>query len=191
MLIARCLIWIILLSVGFVTNVLAVSTAQIPDKPNAPQVLAPTTVPPDVFQCERHFIYQGKTLDCDSNTRRDGEKLRPYFAHNPEAISELNLYQKGRSAAMTSAYVSGFGLVIGIAGYLITRGMNNPDGTITATGDLIRSITTVGGISLMGGSFIFGLALLSFNESHLQNAINLHNKAQPENPIQLQFSKHF
>lgn len=161
----------------------------IPEKPSAPG-LRPRQVPEDVFQCARYYSLNGKRLDCDSNVRRDGEKLRPILEPVPEAIAALNQYQRNRRSLKTAAYVGTGGILIAAAGWLVARAFFSNPGTTeaTSTGIVIRNMATLSGLSVSIGSVVYGLTLTRTNERNLGRAVDLYNAARPEQPIELQFT---
>jgi hypothetical protein len=157
---------------------------QIPHSPSTPPSLN-QKVPPDLFNCKRKFVYQGRTLDCDSELARDGENLRPIVQTVPEAESELNIYQRDRSRIQKLAYVGSVGLASALIGTVVFRRV---EGLNTIA---LRNVTVLGGLGLVAGSTLLGLALLSTNESHLSRSVDLYNQARPSTPIQIQFSTGF
>lgn len=132
----------------------------------------------DPFVCQRFFVYRKKKLFCDSNLGMDAEKLRPIVLSSPEAIDELDLYQKNRRFLRQTAYVGTVGLIIGILSYTL----------ISKNETLLRSGLTLTGVGLAGGSLIYGFSLSQTNESHLGNAVRIHNDRNPMDQIELQFS---
>lgn len=161
--------------------------SQIPQSPSAPPSLS-QQAPTDLFHCERKFVYQGKTLDCDSNIQRDGENLRPIIQDVPAAISELDAYQRNRRTLRKTAYVASLGVLAMIAGYFATHATGNGKFRNDDTSLRTLSYLVVGGAVLTAGSFIYGFTLYKTNESHLGNAINEFNQARPNTPIEIQFS---
>ncbi len=153
----------------------------------APNSLAKVP-PPDLFQCSRYFVYRGRVLQCDSNLNRDGENLRPILQDTPAAIAELDTYQSNRRNLQKAAYTGTLGLAVVIGSSLITTLFSDVD---TDSGKRLNSYLRVGGGLLTIGSGIYGLAVLRTNERHLENAVHLHNQAQPDNPIQLKFTAEF
>lgn len=146
----------------------------IPDQPSAPPSLF-KKVPPETFHCERFFIYEGKTYGCDSDVRPDGEGLRAILQDTPAAASALNAYQKGRSSLQNTAYIGSLGILVLIAGAVGGGG----------TG---KQIMLLSGTAIFGGAFLYGFTSLKANEANLNRAVELHNQAVPDKPIQLQFS---
>jgi len=152
----------------------------IPTLPSTPPQLGPS-LKVRYFSCNRQFLHQGNLNLIDSYHRQDGEKLRSVINDVPEAVSELNIYQRNRRRVMTAAYVSSIGLLV----FLISQ-------VIPADGDQgiknIRRNMTYGGPAISLGSIIYSFTLIKRNETHLDNAVNNYNAARPEDPIKLQFS---
>ena len=148
--------------------------APIPHQPSAPPQLFERTAP-DTFRCQRFFVYQGKTLGCDSSLHADAEKLRPILSSVPEALSDLNNYQRTQRWLASTAYVGSAGLVLLLAG-LFGGGGNG------------KKIMYLGGGSIFLGSIAFGLTEMRINEGKLGDAVNTYNRAKPNDPILLQFN---
>ena len=161
-----------------------------PAKPTAPLALKQPEVH-DAFRCERRFLYKGKIFGCDSNVQRDAERLRPILTDVPPALAELDTYQRNRQNIRSAAYVGSIGLLAALGGFLVSRTFTNKDGQLTDTGTAIRGYSLAAGLGLTGLSLVYGLSILSTNESHIDNAVLLHNKAHPDTPIELQFSTGF
>jgi hypothetical protein len=51
-----------------------------------------------------------------------------------------------------------------------------------------KQVLVLSGASLTAGSFIYGFTSARANETHLNEAVRLHNLAKPDRPIELQFS---
>jgi protein-S-isoprenylcysteine O-methyltransferase Ste14 len=92
----------------------------------------------------------------------------------------LNRYQSNILSARAAAYVGTVGLVAA----LVSSFLNTSDPTQSS----LRQILSVGGLILAGGSFAFSFAVLRTNESNLKDAVQYYNSANPNTPIQLQFS---
>lgn len=146
--------------------------------PSAPPALS-RRVPKETLSCTRQYVYQGKTLDCDSNLARDAENLRPVFQEVPAALKELDLYQATRRQVRGLAYTSTIGLVLIVTGYLLGREIEGLDGIA------IRNAVAGSGLVLTTGSVVFGFVSLRANEARLDQAIRLHNEAKPDRPIEL------
>ena len=160
---------------------------EIPQTPTAPPSLL-QVIPPDPFHCHRKIVYQGKTLDCDTNVRRDGENLRPIIKDVPSAVSELDQYQSNRRNLRYVGYVASAGFALALLGYFGSRGTNGfrNAGALTPAG-----IVTLSGLGIALGSFSYGFYLYKSNESHLTSAVNDFNQARPKTPIELEFKTGF
>ena len=159
--------------------------SKIPGRPTAPPALAIRT-PSDTFLCNRVFIVDGKPLPCDSQLQFDGENLRPILLGVPGAINELNTYQDNRRKVQSLAYVGSAGLLMAALGYLFSRVHDDPSNPNLRI--VVRNIGLIGGLTLVGGSFIYGFSTLRANEEHLGTAVKLYNEARPNRPIELQFT---
>lgn len=145
----------------------------------------------DSFRCERRFLYKGKILGCDSNVQRDAERLRPIISDVPSAVTELDTYQRNRQNVRTAAYVGSIGLLVALGGLLLSRSFTDANGDLTNTGKQVRGYTLGGGLALTGISLIYGLSILTTNETHLQNAVTNFNQVHTDHPIELQFTTGF
>jgi hypothetical protein len=157
----------------------------IPTQPSAPTQLWSET-PIHSQRCRRTLLYRGEVLSCDSVIASDAAGLRPILDQTPEALSELEAYQKGRRDIRRLAYIGSSGLVLAFLGPTIARFI--PDPAVQST---LSSILTYGGIGLTGGVVLFGGVTLRNNEKHLENAVKLYNQANPRDPVELQFSTTF
>jgi hypothetical protein len=153
---------------------------QIPSRTTAPPKLG-VEAPRDQFKCERLFIYRGKELNCDSNVRQDAERLRPILQAVPEAVEELNIYQKNRRSLRGLAYVGTAGFLIAVASMFIPH---DPNAEVISA----RQAVLVSGAAIAGGSLFYGLSLIRTNEAHLGAAVEIYNKGNPKDPIELKFS---
>jgi hypothetical protein len=153
--------------------------SKIPTRPSAPPSMS-RSAPPQTFQCQRQFVYRGKLLECDSHTNRDAENLRPIISGTPAAVAELDAYQAGRHSVDSLGYVSTLGLVVaGVAFAAFKSSDARP--AIWRWTALAGAATAVGGV-------LYGFSFLSANEQRLGNAVQLHNQAHPDRPIELQFT---
>jgi hypothetical protein len=176
----RCIVFTTL--AAFATQVATAS--ETPQSPSAPPSLT-QKAPTDPFRCQRQFVYQGRTLDCDSQVRRDAEKLRPILKDVPAAVSELDAYQQGRRALRYTAYTASIGLAVAIVASFFAKPFRNPP----EEGFTLKpaSYLVIGGALATVGSFVFGFSLYQSNESHLNEAVNQFNIARPDTPIALEF----
>ncbi len=154
---------------------------EIPQQPSAPPKIT-QPLGTQTFRCDRLYIFEGKTLPCDSFVRKDAENLRPIFKDTPAAIEELNEYQRQRRNIRNLAYVTSAGILVAIAGLFVSRPAFS-ESEIRPGGYMILS-----GLGLSAGSFIYSLSLTRTNELHLGRAVDIYNQAHPDNPIVLQFS---
>ncbi len=148
--------------------------SSVPNTPSAPPSLFKRAAP-ESFRCQRFYSYDGKLIGCDSNVRPDGEGLRPYLSDVPAANTELNIYQRNRATLRNTAYFGTLGLVVAIAGAVVGGGAG-------------KQVMILSGGSILAGSFLYGFTSMRANESHLNEAVRLHNLAKPDKPIELQFS---
>ena len=165
-------------------------TAEIPKVPSAPTVARPRTVQ-DSFHCERYVLLGDQKLACDSNVRRDGEKLRTFFESTPLALAEIDIYQRNLMRARSSAYLGSLGLVLAIAGFFVSQRFADNNGTLSNTGRVLQNTFILGGLGLSVGSFVFGYSFIRSNEAHLSRAVQHYNDAHPNAPMELQFSTGF
>jgi hypothetical protein len=162
----------------------AAQPAPIPSRPVAPPALS-HKAPPEVFSCQRFYVWKGRQLECDSQLARDGENLRPILSDVPAAEAELNSYQRTRRQVRILAYTSTFGLAMIVAGYFIAQSVGGTQGVT------VRNVVMGGGAALSAGSIFFGLGLLKANEARLGKAVSIYNHARPDTPIELEFSTGF
>ena len=133
--------------------------------------------------CKREFSHDGQYYRLDSYDAKDGERLRPFISEYPEAINQLNLYQKNSSSLTTAATIGTIGL---IAMILANNLLNS-----SRVGQTTQDVARYGGIGLLGGAAIFSLITLRTNESHLTEAVQIHNQNNGANPIELKFNTGF
>lgn len=195
-------------------NPLMKDEEEIPTAPTSPPSLG-QEVPTDLYPCKRKFVYQGRTLTCDSNLERDAERLRAVMTDVPSAVSEIDDYQRTRRRVKRLAYTATAGIAMFLTGRIITsvfmpqsQGLSKVQGTegynvatTTVIGDpnsdqetvrnQIRRYTLIGGLGLAGASLITAVVLLGESEARIGAAVNLFNQAHPDRPIELQFSTGF
>jgi hypothetical protein len=155
--------------------------AGVPKKPSAPPTLG-AKLPQDLFVCERTYVYRGKAIPCDSNVSFDGENLRPVLSQVPDSIKLLDTYQGNRKKVGFLAYTASAGLALLILGSLVSRGYEGD------TRIVLRNVGLLSGLVFTGGSFIYGISLLNSNEGYLRDAVDVYNRARPQDPIELQLS---
>lgn len=148
-------------------------------------------IPDYPFRCGRLILVAGKTVPCDSPMSRDGEYLRPIIEDVPEAVAELNTYQRNRRKVRFAAYTGTLGLVMGLTAP-ITRDLFVPAGAQYAD-DRRRTESVIrwSGFGISIGSVLFGLSSLRANEDHLRLAVLRYNQAHPDKPIELLFQTDF
>jgi hypothetical protein len=145
----------------------------IPQMPTAPPQLFERT-PPDTFRCQRFYVYEGKTVGCDSNLKADGDRLRPILRPVPEAIAQLDQYQRSQRILRTTAYTGSAGLFLLLTGLFAGQSGG-------------KNAFYLGGLAVFFGSLSYGLISLRTNEAKLGDAVETYNRARPEDPIELQF----
>jgi hypothetical protein len=156
---------------------------QIPTHPNEPTRLDRKS-PEEIPHCERFFVYRGKRLECDSNSGHDADRLRPILKEVPDAIAELDTYQENQDRIKVAAYLGTAGVLIILAGILISRPPFHPK-----TGEIQPGgWGVIGGAGLAVGSFVYALGMVKTNESHIGTAIENYNKERPTDPVRLEFS---
>jgi hypothetical protein len=160
--------------------------AQIPQKPSTPPALM-QRIAPNIPHCERYFVYQGKSMECDSNSGQDADRFRSIMEDVPAALAELDIYQDNRQKMRIAAYTGTFGLLAMIAGFFVIGRPNPPFDPISGSPN-IGGYFMIGGLGLVGSSFIYGLTVSRTNESHIGNAVEIFNAAHPDRPIELRFS---
>ncbi len=167
--------------------------SKIPKTPTAPKNM-PRLNPSGTFRCQRTFLYQGAQLGCDSDVRQDAAKLRPILQKDPEALAELDVYQKSRAYSAINAYVSTAGILAVVASVFLSNRFLYGDGALVEAqktllspkGQKIRDLLFFGGAWVAGNSFLFGLGALHTNELRLQHAVEVYNRSYPEDPVELQ-----
>ncbi|MEO5968452.1 MAG: hypothetical protein ABIQ95_00875 [Bdellovibrionia bacterium] len=158
---------------------------QIPKNPTVPPPLTQRT-PPNVSHCERHFLFKGKRLECDSETGKDALGLNPFMRGLPYAESELEIYRENQRKIRFAGFTGTVGVLAMIAGVVISHPVLDPaSGSIRPGG-----FVTLSGIALTANSLIYGLSMMKANEVHIANAVQYHNTARPNQPIELEFSTH-
>ncbi len=158
--------------------------SQIPSQPSQPPDLIQREVE-DFAHCERFFLFSGKKYECDSNLGRDAERLRPLMQDVPQAIQELDLYQKNLRDVRVSGYLITSGVLLVALGMILSGGQpfNPASGGISLGGGIAMA-----GFTLGVGSVVHGFTLVNLNEKHIQKAVDHYNGVHPDQPIQLQFS---
>jgi hypothetical protein len=168
--------------------------AQIPKMPSQPRLMRQKQAL-EIPHCERYFVYQGKILECDSNTGRDAERLRQYMLDVPAATAELDIYQENRQKMKLAAYLGTAGFIAAFIGGLLQPPAPTPENPEPGGKFLgLVGATPLGGAFILGGILIGGTAVTySFvtsvtNEQHIGNAVEYYNRVHPNRPIELKFS---
>ena len=157
--------------------------AQIPSQPSQPPGLIQRQMP-SYSHCERFFLFKGQKYECDSNLGRDAERLRPIVQGVPQALSELDIYQKNLHDVRISGFLVSSALVLVALGMIFSQGQpfNPSNGAITPGGGVMLT-----GLILGVGGIFHGFSLVNSNETHIEKAVNSYNAAHPEQPVELQF----
>jgi hypothetical protein len=160
--------------------------AQIPQKPSTPPALM-QRIAPNIPHCERYFVYQGKNMECDSNSGQDADRFRTIMEDVPAAIAELDVYQSNRQKMRIAAYSGTLGVLAMISGFFVIGRPDPPFDPLSGTPSA-GGYTMIGGIGLFVSSIIYGLTVSRTNEAHIGNAVQFFNAAHPDRPIELRFS---
>ncbi len=157
----------------------------LPSAPSKPPALyrAP---PEERRHCGRIILYKGEHIDCDSELYQDGERLRPLIADLPEAVAALDTYQRNRRSLRPFAYAGTAGLLLALSSSIFPKLIPGAEESGT-----VRTLIAATGIGITAGSVLYGMHFLSENEKHLQRAIELHNQAKPDSPIELMIQASF
>jgi hypothetical protein len=155
--------------------------------PNSAQTNAPPQLEKakkiESIGCQRTYDQTGHPASIDSFHRQDAEKLREVIRDVPDAVSELNTYQKNRRSIQNAAYVGTVGALLILAGIIASNQATDP-----AQKKTYRYGGLIGGLSILGGTLVYSVGVLRGNEEHLNNAVRSYNQTHPEKPIALQFS---
>ena len=158
---------------------------QIPKSPTAPPALTQKN-PTDIPHCERHFLFKGKKIKCDSETGKDAAGLSPLMQGLPYAMSELGIYRENQKKIRITGYTGTIGVLAMIAGVIVSHPVLDPSSGSIRPGGFI----TLAGIGLAANSLIYGLSMMKANEVHVANAVQYYNAVHPSQPIELEFSTH-
>jgi hypothetical protein len=157
----------------------------IPKSPTAPPPLT-QRVPVDVPHCERHFIFKGRRIECDSEIGKDALRLSPLMRGLPYAESELDIYRENQRKIRIAGFTGTLGFLAIITGVIVSHPVLDPVSGSIRPGGFI----TLGGIALTANSLIYGLSMMRANEVHIANAVQYYNTVHPNQPIELEFSTH-
>lgn len=161
--------------------------AEIPHNTTQPGSLG-ANGSPEVIRCERQFLWKGRTYECDSYFRRDGEGLRHIISDVPDAVALLNSYQRVRRNIRIAAYTATGGLAVGGLAFLGSRFLF-PVGDSNA--QAFRNYGLGAGLIIVLASFLTATALQQGNERKLDEIVETYNQARPESPMILQFTTDF
>ncbi len=164
-------------------NPLNQGLSQIPSQPSQPPGLIQKQMP-SYSHCERFFIFKGQKYECDSNLGGDAERLRPILQSVPQAVSELDIYQKNLHDVRISGLMVSSALVLVALGMIFSQGQpfNPSNGAVTPGGGIMLT-----GLVLGVGGIFHGFTLVNSNETHIEKAVNSYNAVHPDLPIELQF----
>gem|GEM_PF-597561 len=166
---------------------------EIPTAPTTPRQLS-RTVPEGSYRCQRQYKYKGKLQGCDSYLHQDAERLRPILQDIPEAVAELDAYQENRRSIQKLAYVGTLGLGMYLLGGLIGDRFTARDPAdtkkvyVTNTGQAVKRLSKYLGLGIAAGSIAYGFTVLHTNEKHLRKAVDVYNRARPDDPVELMFN---
>jgi len=149
--------------------------------PTTPFIQKPKT-PGQPLGCKRLFSLGNKLFVIDSYNYQDAERLRPFIESVPEALEELNQYQKNRRAVKMSAYAGTAGLILFLGSAILSNEFSG------STQKTIRTLGLISGLGVGLGFTAYSLITLRTNESHLEKAVNYYNQKNPEKAITLHFS---
>lgn len=167
--------------------VIRAEEADIPRTTTQPEALGASGLP-EVIRCERQFLWKGRTYECDSYFRRDGEGLRKIVGDVPNAVALLNSYQRVRRNVQIAAYTATSGLAVGGLAFLGSRLLFAP-GDINAQS--FRNIGIGAGLGIILASFVTAAVLQTSNERKLDEIVEVYNQARPDSPLILQFTTEF
>ncbi|MGZ3698841.1 MAG: hypothetical protein ACXWPM_04780 [Bdellovibrionota bacterium] len=158
--------------------------SEIPQITTRPEAL-PVRTPNAPFNCARFFMVDGRKFDCDSYVQQDGEHLRSLIQDVPDAVNQLNAYQRHLRNVKTAAYIATGSALAGVASYLFMR-------FVTPTVDVsIRNSISLGLVIAAVIPGIYAWVSIQVNERHLTNAVNNYNSSRPDKPIELMFTTGF
>lgn len=181
--------WIGLLLIA--TSASAQEPAAGSKSPSSGRVYTPPSlgrpVPENPFQCERLLRHKGQILSCDTHMSNDGEGLRPIFKNTPEALDELDLYQRNRKRVRIGGYTGTFGIFLFLANPLIANLVTSDQ----SKRDSLKTTLRFTGLGITLGSAVYGISYLKANEEHLNRAVERYNDKNPEQKIEFLFKKDF
>lgn len=155
---------------------------QIPGSPSIPRELNQKKAP-ILPHCERYFVYQGRRMECDSELGRDAERLRPIMKDVPDAVAELDAYQRVQRNVRYAAYTGTLGIVSIIMGGIISHPIMEQGTGVLRPGGYIA----IAGVAILVNSLIYGLSTYRTSEVHIGKAVDAYNAARPDRPVELRF----
>ncbi|RYZ69749.1 MAG: hypothetical protein EOP09_07155 [Proteobacteria bacterium] len=160
-------------------------------RPSGSRLYTPPTlgrpVPTNPFQCERLLRYKGKILSCDTHMSNDGEGLRPIYEGTPEALQELDVYQRNRKRVRLGGYTGTFSIVLFLANPLIANLVTKDQ----SKRDSLKTTLRLTGVAITLGSAVYGISYLKANEEHLNRSITRFNDRHPTDQIELIYKTEF
>lgn len=151
-----------------------------------PSAETPGRIPqPKIAQdvgCDRPFIHRGEVYPVDSPQAQDALTLRAHVSEVPEAKALLDTYQERRERSRISAYTGSVGIFMMILANSVMR-RAKPDSTVGS----LKSVFQVGGLALTAGGFLYSFSLLRTNERLIPEAVDVYNRARPDDKIELKF----
>ncbi len=153
--------------------------------PTAPPPL-PQRIPGEVPHCERHFVFKGKKIECDSEMGKDALRLSLLMKDVPYAQSELDIYRENRQKIRLAGFTGTVGVLAMLTGAIVSHPILDPQSGSIRPGGLI----TLAGLAITANSLIYGLSMMRANEVHIGNAVQYYNSVHPGQPIELEFSTH-
>ena len=144
---------------------------------------APLKKPKDItpLGCPRPFTIHGEIYSADSPQAQDASTLRYFTQSVPSAHALLTQYQDNRESSKTGAYIGTLGLAL----FIFSGPLAAQFGSSKAQ---FRAAFRTGGIIMAASGFFFTFSYLRDNESLIPKAVQNYNQAQPQDPIELQFS---
>jgi len=101
-------------------------------------------------------------------------------------VAALDTYQRNRQSLRPFAYAGTAGLLLALSSSIFPKLIPGAEESGT-----VRTLIAATGIGITAGSVLYGMHFLSENEKHLQRAIELHNQAKPDSPIELMIQASF
>ncbi len=160
---------------------------EIPKAPTAPPRFRHTP-PADVIRCERHYLSNGKSYDCDSYSRFDGEGLLKAVQDTPDAVAYIESYQRTRRFSQIAAYTATGGIAIAGLAYLGSKFLFSQSDSNSVA---FRNIGVGGGLLLTISALIAGFVTMSTNDIKIDHAVDAYNQAHPDRHIQLEMKSGF